>query len=109
MPTVAALRTDPMPSTIVQKITGAIIILIKRDEHRAENADALADLGGEQADRDADQHRGDHGDVEPVRAVLAARRIRRLGYRRLAVNDCHVRDYLQVDIECDVQVGSAST
>ena len=28
MPTVAALRTDPMPSTIVQKITGAIIILI---------------------------------------------------------------------------------
>ncbi len=29
LPTVAALRTDPIPSTIVQKITGAIIILIK--------------------------------------------------------------------------------
>ena len=79
------------------------------DEHRAENTDALADLGGENADRDTDEHRGDHRDVEPVCAVLAARRIRRLGYRRLAIDDCHVRDYLQVDIECDVQVGSAST
>ena len=29
MPTVAALRTEPMPSTIVQKMTGAIIILIR--------------------------------------------------------------------------------
>ena len=28
MPTVAALRTEPMPNTIVQKMTGAIIILI---------------------------------------------------------------------------------
>ncbi len=29
MPTVAALRTDPMPRTMVQKITGAIIILMR--------------------------------------------------------------------------------
>ena len=29
LPTVAALRTDPMPSTIVQKMIGAIIILIR--------------------------------------------------------------------------------
>ncbi len=61
--------------------------LDQRDEHRAEDADALADLGGEKADRDADEHRGDDGDVEPVCAVFAARRIRRLGYRGLAVND----------------------
>ncbi len=29
LPTVAAWRTDPMPSTMVQKMTGAIIILIR--------------------------------------------------------------------------------
>ena len=29
LPTWEALRTEPMPSTIVQKITGAIIILIR--------------------------------------------------------------------------------
>ena len=28
-PTVAALRTEPMPSTIVQKMTGVIIILMR--------------------------------------------------------------------------------
>jgi hypothetical protein len=29
LPTVAAFRSDPIPSTIVQKITGVIIILIR--------------------------------------------------------------------------------
>ena len=29
MPTLAAPRTEPIPSTIVQKMTGAIIILIR--------------------------------------------------------------------------------
>ena len=47
--------------------------LDQADEHRAEHADALADLGREQADGDAGQHRDDDGDVEPVGAVAAAR------------------------------------
>ena len=64
------------------------------DEHRAEHADALADLGGEKADRDACEDRDDDGDVEPVRAV-AARFIRRFCSRWLAVKDGHC--YLQVD------------
>ena len=45
LPTVAALRTDLMPSTIVQKITGVITILIRADEHRPEHTDAFADPG----------------------------------------------------------------
>ena len=54
-----------------------------------------------------EQHRGDDRDIKPVRAVLAAPRIRRFGYRWLAVDDCHERTTSKVDIESDVQVDSA--
>ena len=65
--------------------------LDQRDEHRAEYADALADIGRDQADRHACQHGDDDSDVEPVRAVTPTRRVRRLGYRGLAVENGHVR------------------
>ena len=76
-----------MPSTIVQKITGAIIILISATNIVPSTPTLLPTSGASEADRDARQHRDDDGDVEPVRAVAAARRIRRLGYRGLAVKD----------------------
>mgnify|MGYP007122137596 CR=1 FL=1 len=45
MPTVAALRTDPMPNTIVQKMTGAIIILIKLTNIVPRKATSLPNSG----------------------------------------------------------------
>ncbi len=39
MPTGAALRTEPMPRTMVQKMTGLIIILIRLTNSVAEDAE----------------------------------------------------------------------
>ena len=71
-PTLAAERTEPMPSTIVQKMTGEIIIRIRSTNAGAERLERLAGLRGDQADADAEGDRDDHGDVEPVGAVAAA-------------------------------------
>ena len=65
-----------MPSTIVQKMTGAISILIRPTNAVPSHLRLVGELGEEEADGDAGQDRDDHGDVEPVGAVPPARRRR---------------------------------
>jgi hypothetical protein len=43
--------------------------LDQADEHGAEHADALANVGSQDADRDAGEHGDDDGDVQPVGAI----------------------------------------
>ena len=92
-----------MPSTIVQKMTGAIIILIRATNIVPSTPTLLPTSGARMPTADADEHRDDDRDVEPVGAVPAAGRIRRFGCRWLTVENGH--GFLQVD-ECDLQVGS---
>ena len=73
MPTLAAWRTEPMPSTIVQKMTGLIIILIRFTKPVPSGFSSIAKSGNDEADHDAEQHGDDDGDVEEVGAVVADR------------------------------------
>ena len=63
MPTLAALRTEPTPSTIVQKMIGLIIILIRLTKPVPSGFSSLAELGGDEPDRDAGEHGDDHGQM----------------------------------------------
>jgi hypothetical protein len=47
--------------------------LDQRDEARAQRLELDGEVGGHQAHRDACEHRGDHREVQIVRAVLAGR------------------------------------
>ena len=69
LPTFAAWRIEPMPSTIVQKITGEIIILIRVMKPVPSGLSGLAELGRDQADDHAGHDGGDHGQIEVVGAV----------------------------------------
>ena len=70
LPTWEALRTDPMPSTIVQKMIGPIIILIRSTNAVPMTANPVASLAEDQPDRGAGDHRDDDRDVQPVGADL---------------------------------------
>ena len=70
MPTLAACRIEPMPSTIVQKMIGRDHHLDQGDEAGAERLEGLPGVGRDEADQDAGDDGGDDGDVEVVGAVL---------------------------------------
>lgn len=91
MPTVAALATEPIPKTMVQKITGAMIILIK-----ATNAVPIGfnDLPSSGAIRPTlcAEHNGDNDhNVEPVSFVFFLRSgLGAIATRRHVISDSHV-------------------
>ena len=70
LPTWEALRTDPMPSTIVQKMIGPIIILIRATNAVPMTASPVGVLAEDEADGRAGDHRDDDGDVQIVGADL---------------------------------------
>ena len=66
--------------------------LDQRDEHGAEHADALAHVGGQDADGDTGDDRDDHRDVEPMGTVpLGFGRVQRRRRRRRLLGSSHVR------------------
>ena len=70
-----------MPSTIVQKMTGLIIILIRLTNSVPRIAERGPDIGRHQAHDHACDDRHDHRDVEPVCSVTAMLRVA-FGWRR---------------------------
>ena len=74
MPTRAALRTEPTPSTMVQKMTGWIIILISATNAWPSGLSSTAKVGATQPDGDAGADGADDGEVEVVGAVPAGPR-----------------------------------
>ena len=76
MPTRAALATEPTPSTIVQKMTGWIIILIRATKPVPSGFSSDGEVGRDEADEDAERHGDDDRDVEVVGPVLAVRVLR---------------------------------
>ena len=81
MPTVAAFAIDPTPSTIVQKMIGAIIILISSTNASPMGFRPDGELGGGEPDGDAGEHGDDHRDVEVVRGVDPPPGLRARGLR----------------------------
>ena len=71
LPTVAALRSDPMPSTIVQKITGVMIILIRSTNMVPSTPTDLPTDGSSSPTTTPPTTADDHSDIEPVRTVAA--------------------------------------
>ena len=71
MPTCAALRTEPMPSTIVQKMIGEIIILIRATKPVPSGWSSTAKSGATNPTAMPSDDGGDHRQVEVVGAVLA--------------------------------------
>ena len=65
LPTVAAFAIEPTPTTIVQKMIGAIIILMSATKAVPIGFRRDADVGPDQADRRAEHDRDDHRDVQP--------------------------------------------
>ena len=70
LPTWEALRTDPMPSTIVQKMIGPIIILIRFTNAVPITANPAACLPKIKSNRNARDHRDNDSDVQPMRTDL---------------------------------------
>ena len=65
LPTVAAFAIEPTPTTIVQKMIGAIIILMRATKPLPIGSSATPTSGQMQADGRAEHDRDDHRDVEP--------------------------------------------
>ena len=101
LPTVAAFAIEPTPTTIVQKMIGAIIILISATKPLPIGSSADADLGPDQPDRRAEHDGDDHRHVQPgvlvpgrlARAPVVAGELERFGsgdlksHRRLQVSE----------------------
>ena len=74
MPTLAALAIEPMPSTIVQKMTGTDHHLDQVDEALAERGQLDGEVLEQQAHDHTENHRHDDRDIQIVGAVLLRRR-----------------------------------
>ena len=69
LPTVAALAMEPMPSTMVQKITGPIIILMSLTKPSPDWFQGFGELGEQQPDDGARNHGDNDGHVQVVGLV----------------------------------------
>ena len=70
LPTWEAFRTEPMPSTMVQKMIGPIIILIRLTNAGTQDGESGGVLAEDQADGGTGDNGDDDRDVEPVGADL---------------------------------------